>query len=51
MLLRHPNYHPRGGESKLVYHPPIMNCSTATYEDVDKILERVQQELIVAKWA
>ena len=49
VLLRHPNYHPPGGESKLVYHPPIMNCSTAAYEDVDKIIDRVQQELIVAK--
>ena len=38
VLLRHPNY-----------HPPIMNCSTAAYEDVGKILERAQQELIVAK--
>ena len=42
VLLRHPEYHPPGGESKLVYHPPIMNCSTAAYEDVGKILERVQ---------
>ena len=49
MLLRHPNYHPPGGESKLVYHPPVMNCSTAAYEDVDKVLDRVRQELIVAK--
>ena len=49
VLLRHPNYHPPGGESKLGYHPPTMNCSTAAYEDVDKILERVQQELIVGK--
>ena len=49
VLLRHPNYHPRGGESQLVYHPPIVNCSTATYEDVDEILERIEQELIVGK--
>ena len=26
-----------------------MNCSTAAYEDVDKVLDRVRQELIVAK--
>ena len=49
VLLRHPNYHPRGGESKLMYDPPIMNCSTAAYEDVDKTLERAEQELIVGK--
>ena len=49
VLLRHPNYHPSGGESKLVYHPPVMNCSTAAYEDVDKVLDRVRQELIVEK--
>ena len=49
VLLRHPNYIPRGGESKLVYHPPIMNCSTAAYEDVEKVLETFYQELIVGK--
>jgi hypothetical protein len=49
VLLRHPNYIPRGGESKLVYHPPIMNCSTAAYADVEKVLETFYQELIVAK--
>jgi hypothetical protein len=51
VLLRHPNYIPRGGESKLVYHPPIMNCSTAAYEDVEKVLETFYQELIVGKSA
>ena len=49
VLLRHPNYHPHGGESQLVYHPPIMNCSTVAYEDVDKILERIYEELIAGK--
>ena len=49
VLLRHPNYHPREGERQLLYHPPIMNCSTAAYEDFDKILERIVQELIVGK--
>ena len=49
VLLRHPNYHPRRGESQLVYHPPIMYISTAAYEDADKILERIEQELIVGK--
>ena len=49
VLLRHPNYNPRGGESQLVYHPPIMNCSTAAYEDVGKILERIGRELTVGK--
>ena len=32
-----------------MYHPPVMNCSTAAYEDVGKVLGRVRQELIVAK--
>ena len=32
-----------------MYHPPITNCSTAAYDGVELILERVQQELIVAK--
>ena len=49
VLLRHPNYHPPGGESKLVYHPPIMECSTAAYDEVALILARVEKELIVAK--
>ena len=31
------------------YHPSIMNCSTAAYDDAELILERAQQELIVAK--
>ena len=47
MLLCHPNYRPREGESKLVYKSPIMDISTAAYEDVDKILERIDEELIV----
>ena len=32
-----------------MYHPPIMNGSTVAHDDADKILERVQQELIVVK--
>ena len=49
MLLCHPNYRPREGESKRVYKPPIINISTAAYEDVDKILERIEEELIEGK--
>ena len=32
-----------------MYDPPIMNCSTAAYEDGDKILERIYEKLIVGK--
>ena len=49
VLLSHPNYRPYEGESKLVYKPPIMDISTAAYEDVDKILERIEEELIEGK--
>ena len=47
VLLCHPNYRPREGESKLVYKPPIMDISTAAYEDVDKFLERID----VSSWS
>ena len=44
------SYHrPREGESKLVYKPPIMNISTAAYDDVELILERIAEELIEGK--
>jgi hypothetical protein len=49
VLLRHPNYHPRGGSSDVVYHPPIMDISTAAYDDVELILQRIDQELIIGK--
>ena len=49
VLLSHPNYRPYEGESKLVYKPPIMDISTAAYEDVDKILVRIEEELIEEK--
>ena len=49
VLLSHPNYRPYEGESKLVYKQPIMDISTAAYEDVDKILERIEEELIEGK--
>jgi len=45
----HPNHRPREGESKLVYKPPIMAISTAAYEDVNKIMERIYEELIEGK--
>ena len=48
VLLSHPNYRPREGESKLVYKPPIMNITTA-YDDIELILERVEEELIEGK--
>ena len=47
VLLCRPNYRPREGESKLVYKSPILDISTAAYEDVDKIMERIDEELIV----
>ena len=46
VLLCHPNYRPREGESKLVYRSPIMNISTAAHDDVGKIMERIAEELI-----
>ena len=49
VLLSHPNYRPYEGESKLVYKPPIMDISTAAYEDVDKNLERTKEEFIEGK--
>jgi hypothetical protein len=49
VLLCHPNYRPREGESKLVYKPPIMDISTAAYDDVELILERIEDELIEGK--
>ena len=49
VLLSHPKYRPYEGESKLVYMPPIMNISTAAYDDVELILQRIEEELIKEK--
>ena len=49
VLLSHPNYRPYEGESKLVYKPPIMDISTAAYDDVELIMERIEEELIEEK--
>ena len=32
-----------------MYKSPIMDISTAAYEDVDKVLERINEELIVGR--
>ena len=49
VLLSHPNYRPYEGESKLVYKPPIMDISTAAYDDVELIMKRIEEELIEEK--
>ena len=49
VLLSHPNYRPYEGESKLVYKPPIMDISTAAYDDVELIMNRIEEELIEEK--
>ena len=49
VLLSRPNYRPYEGESKLVYKLPITDISTAAYDDVELILQRIQEELIEEK--
>ena len=40
-ILGHPNYVPMFGRSEVIYQPPLFDCGTASYEDVEAILQRL----------